>query len=181
MAQFVLQNVRLSFPSLAEPSNFDGQIGKYEATFLFDQESQAKLYDKVKGEMDKLLTEHMSKDGKLPKIPAAKLCVKDGDEVEYDGYNNQWSFKASNKKQPELFDADKTRLMTADKFYAGCYVDVIADLWYQDNKFGKRINANLFAVRFRKDGDAFGGNNLDDDLLDQLDDIDDEDLKDFAE
>ena len=30
------------------------------------------------------------------------------------------------------------------------------DLWAQDNKYGKRINASLTHVQFVKDGDQFG-------------------------
>ena len=40
--------------------------------------------------------------------------------------------------------------------YAGCIVDASIQFWAQDNKFGKRINANLVTVRFVKDAPAFG-------------------------
>jgi hypothetical protein len=41
--------------------------------------------------------------------------------------------------------------------YSGCYVNVQLNLWVQNNAHGKRVNAELLAVQFADDGDAFGG------------------------
>lgn len=41
--------------------------------------------------------------------------------------------------------------------YSGCYVNAQIGFWLQDNKFGRRVNAELLAVQFAEDGDAFGG------------------------
>ena len=43
-----------------------------------------------------------------------------------------------------------------DVVYGGCFVNVLIRPWKQDNKHGKKINANLRAVQFEKDGEAFG-------------------------
>ena len=55
-------------------------------------------------------------------------------------------------------DKIKSVPLTEDdnKLYPGCYVNVVITLWAQNNKFGKRINANLLAVQFVKDGNPFG-------------------------
>ena len=37
--------------------------------------------------------------------------------------------------------------------------------WVQNNKFGKRINANLLAVRFVDHGEAFGMGRVDDEEI----------------
>jgi len=47
------------------------------------------------------------------------------------------------------------------KPYAGCYVNMSIRLWAQDNQFGKRVNAQLRAVQFVKDGEAFGDKPVD--------------------
>jgi len=39
--------------------------------------------------------------------------------------------------------------------YSGSFLDVTFDFWAQDNQFGKRINANIVGLQFRKHGDAF--------------------------
>jgi hypothetical protein len=41
---------------------------------------------------------------------------------------------------------------SSGKVYSGCYVNASIELWAQDNKFGKRINATLMGVQFLRDG-----------------------------
>ena len=145
-----LRNVRLSFPSLWVRSIFDGKEGKYEATFLIPK-SDTETKDKIN-----IAIKQMIAESKL-KIPKDKICVKDGDDYEFDGYENTWTLKASNNRQPTLLDTDKTPLTTDDgKIYAGCYVNAVIEFWVQNNNYGKRINANLLGVQFVKHGEAFG-------------------------
>jgi tripartite-type tricarboxylate transporter receptor subunit TctC len=51
----------------------------------------------------------------------------------------------------------KLEVLTEDdnKPFAGCYVNATIRLWAQDNQYGKRINAQLRAVQYVKDGAAF--------------------------
>ena len=145
-----LKNVRLSFPSLWVRSIFDGKEGKYEATFLIPKSDT-----ETKNKMDTTIRQ-MIAESKL-KIPKDKICVKDGDDYEFDGYENTWTLKASNNRQPTLLDTDKTPLTTDDgKIYAGCYVNAVIEFWVQNNNYGKRINANLLGVQFVKHGEPFG-------------------------
>ena len=53
------------------------------------------------------------------------------------------------KKREPLSEED-------DVVYGGVIVNVLIRPWAQDNKFGKRINANLVAVQFVRDGERFG-------------------------
>ena len=162
-----LKNVRLSFPSIFNRATFDGKEGKYEATLLLDKsdtETKAKL-DKVIEDAIKASNVPVSKD---------KRCLKDGDDSDYDGYENVWSIKASSSKRPTLIDRDKTPLVEDDDvLYAGCYVNAIIDVWIQNNQYGKRANANLYGLQFVKDGEAFGSGPTD--VTDEFDDIDDDD------
>ena len=41
--------------------------------------------------------------------------------------------------------------------YSGAYCNVVARVWAQDNKHGKRINCAFDVVQFRQDGEAFSG------------------------
>ena len=168
--RIVLKNVRLSFPSLFHKASFDGNEGKYEATFLISKEDEA-TYKKLKAVIDAKM-----KEAKI-KVPSDRICLKDGDEVDYDGYAGTWSLKASTKKRPQLFDRDKTPIAEEDeKLYAGCYVNASIDFWVQNNNYGKRVNSNLFAVQFFKDGEAFGTGAVDasDDFDDLGDDFEDD-------
>jgi len=167
MATIKIPNARLSFPSLFQKANFNGDVTKYEATVLFPK-SDTKTYDAVMSAI-----EECKKANKL-KVGADKLFIKDGDDSEYDGYEGHWAIKASNNKRPTVINRDKTPLVEEDEvMYAGCYVNAIIEPWGQNNSWGKRINANLLGVQFVKDGEPFsdGGKTAD---VDDFEDIEDE-------
>ena len=167
--KFKLNNVRLSFPSLFKRSAFDGQEGKFEATFLVNKESQAKLITEIESKIALI-----QKDNKV-KISPDKICLKDGDFVAYDGYEGCMSIKAGANRRPTVIDRDKTPLVEDDgKPYAGCYVNAVLELWFQNNNFGKRVNCNLLGVQFSKDGDSFGAG--DTDVSDDFDAFEDDDM-----
>ncbi|MGL4516786.1 MAG: ssDNA-binding protein [Shewanella sp.] len=168
MAKITLKNVRLSFPSLFNRASFDGQEGKFEATFLLNKETQADQIAKLQAAIEAAIVE-----AKI-KVPSDKRCLKDGDEFDYDGYAGMMAFKASTKRRPTIIDRDKTPLVEDDnKPYAGCYVNAVVDIWVQNNNFGKRVNGNLFGVQFVKDGEAFG---VSADCTDDFTNLDDDDI-----
>lgn len=170
--RIVLKDVRLSFPSLFKRASFDGQEGKFEATFLIDKnDPQLK---KIEAAMNAKLNDYFK--GKVPK--GLKSCLNDGDEKDYDGYAGMMSLKAASNKRVTIIDRDKTPLAEEDnKPYAGCYVNASIDFWVQDNNYGKRINCNLVGVQFSKDGEPFGAGAIDaTDDFDEIDDDDDDDI-----
>lgn len=167
MSKIQLKNVRLSFPSIFKRSEFNGQQGKFEATFLLNKETQA---DQIKMLEDRI--QAVMAEAKM-KVSPDKVCMKDGDFIDYDGYAGHVSVKASTNRRPTIIDRDKSPLAEEDgKPYAGCYVNAIIDFWPQNNSYGKRINANLFGIQFYKDGDAFGAG--DTDVTEDFDAFDDD-------
>ena len=164
MSKILLKNVRLSFPSIFHRSVFDGKEGKFEATFLISKDDT-----KLKAQLDAAIEEAVKAAN--VKVPKDKICLKDGDDSTYDGYENTWSLKAANSKRPTLINRDKTPIVEDDEvLYAGCYVNAIIDLWVQNNGFGKRVNANLYGIQFVKDGEQFGAGAVD--VFDDFDDLD---------
>ncbi len=146
-----IKNVRLSFPSLFRKASFQGVETKYEGTFLLDKTEHRAAIDEISKAIAEMLKEHKTK------LSPDKICLKDGDDVEYEGYAGTMTLKASNKNRPLIIGKDKSPLAEDDNvIYSGCYVDAIITLWFQDNGFGKRINASLEGVQFRGDGQPFG-------------------------
>jgi len=145
-----VRNARLAFPSLWHKASFNGAEGdKYEATLLIPK-SDTETYNAIMEEVQRL-----QKEAGI-KVPSDKLCIRDGDDYEYDGYAGHWAIKASNRARPTIIDRDKTPLTEDDGvIYGGCYVNAIIQLWLQNNEYGKRINANLLGVQFAKDGEPF--------------------------
>ena len=153
MSKIKLQNVRLSFPSLFRKAMFSGEETKFEGTFLLNKDGQAEKIAEIETAIETLIADKL----KGAKLKADKICLKDGDDIEYDGYAGHMSIKASNGKRPMVLDRDRTPLSDDDnRPYSGCYVNAVLELWAQDNQYGKRINANLLGVQFFKDGEPFG-------------------------
>jgi hypothetical protein len=172
MAKVILRNVRLSFPELFKKGSFNGEETKYGATFLLNKEEHADTIAEIKTQIAELIKTNL----KGAKVPADKLCLRDGDEVEYDGYAGCFSLKASTKKRPIVVNKDKTPLVEEDgKPYGGCYVNATVDFWVQNNAYGKRVNSTLLAVQFFKDGEPFAdgavGDVNDFDMFDDDDDM----------
>lgn len=167
-----IQNARLSFPSLFRKASFNGVETKYEATLLLNKQDHAEVIASIQ----KAIKEKITVDLKGAKLGADKLCLRDGDDVEYDGYAGHMSLKASNKKRPTVIGRDKAPVTEDDNIiYGGCYVNAIIELWAQNNEYGKRVNANLLGVQFVRDGEPFAsgetvGADDFDDLSDDLDD-----------
>ena len=156
-----LPNVRLAFPALFEAKTVNGEgEPRFSAAFLLSPKHpafkeveaaiEAVAKEKWGAKYAKILEELKNKD---------KTALHDGNsKSEYDGYEGNFFISAGNKVRPTVLDRDKSPLVAADgRPYAGCFVNAVVEIWAQDNKFGKRINASLGGVQFFKDGDAFAG------------------------
>lgn len=190
MAKIKLQDVRLSFPHLFKAKAFEeGAVAKFQATAMLDPENKqhAKAVKTLKAAIDECAREKWGKQWDAGKIKLKGTCLKAQDddlasekfvtatEGEYrEEQEGLYLVSASETKRPSVVDIDKTPLAEDDgKPYAGCYVTMIINLWAQDNKFGKRINANLIGVQFKKDGEPFEAR-----VTASEDDWDDDDFED---
>ena len=88
-----------------------------------------------------------------------KLCLHDGAaKADKEGYAGNLFLTASNKLKPLVIDGNLSPLAAnSGRPYSGCYVNATIQLWAQDNKFGKRINASLMGVQFLRDGQRLSG------------------------
>ena len=167
MSKLMLKNCRLSFPSLFEHATYQGQdLGKYEATFLIPKDS-----DDAKAVQAAIKEVGMEALGR--EWSKAKLCLIDGDNKDYAGYEGMFALKASTKKRPIVIDKDKSALTAEDdKPYPGCYVNTSISVFAYTNNYGKFVQAQLNAVQFAKDGEAFGGG--DSFSIDEFEDVSDD-------
>jgi hypothetical protein len=156
--QLILSNVRLSFPDIFTAKSVNDGDPRFSANFLLHKERDAKAIANIQSAINGLIKSEL----KGAKLPADKVCLRDGDDKDYEGYEGHMFLSAANKKRPQVVDRDNTPLAEADdRPVAGDYVDGVVRLWAQDNKFGKRINASLEVVRFRKEGERFGAPKVD--------------------
>jgi hypothetical protein len=159
----VIKRARLAFPKIWEPEQFGG-TGEpaCSAAFLLDPNEQRPEIEKIVAAIRQVAVEKWKdKAEDMLKSLKAKgdLCLHDGEtKAEYEGFPGMKFVSARNAARPVVVDRDKSPLTSADgKPYAGCYVDASLDIWAQENKYGKRVNAKLLAIRFVDDGAAFSG------------------------
>lgn len=162
-----LSPVRLSFPHLFNAHAMKDAAGKeqepkFSATFLFDNNNAD--HSAIMDQLDRLADRLCLDEFKKPRGPWLKYCLRDGNEKsDLEGYGDGTSFlTASNKARPGVVGRTLSPIVEADNvIYAGCYVIATVRLWVQNNGWGKRINAQLRAVQFVKDGDSFGAGPVD--------------------
>lgn len=175
IGEVTLKNVRLSFPHIFKPQPFKNGEGepKYNCSFLLHKEKNKAEIEAMRKAINGVAKEKWPTD--MPKLKPEKLCMRDGDVEDWDGYPGHYYVSASNKRRPAVIDRNRSPLTEDDgKPYAGCYVNAVVRVWAQDSKeFGKRINASLEAIQFVKDGDAFGAKPVD--VNEKFDDLGDTD------
>jgi len=186
---------RLSFASLFEMNRQkqeDGTIREtWKANLLFDKKKLSTMMavykgkrmpalDAIRAAKAEVMEKKWGPKEKQPKLKADRIFWRDGDEENWDGYPGCWYISAS--AQP----TDRPKVVTNRKDgnghwieaepggkaapYSGCYVNATVIVWAQDNDHGKRVNAQIKAVQFFKDGEAFGAAavNPDDEFTDDM-------------
>jgi hypothetical protein len=157
-----LSNVRLAFPALFEAKTVNGEGDpKFGASLLIEPTDKA-LIKTINTAIDDVAAEKWGAKaaGHLALMRKTdKVALHDGDlKAQYAGFAGMLYVSANSSTRPLVLDKDKSPLVAADgKPYGGCYVNATVELWAQDNKYGKRVNAQLLGVQFFADGDSFGG------------------------
>lgn len=189
LGSFKLKNVRLSFVNVFEPQ--EGREDKVTGVKGRDTYNLAALIPKSelgaenRAEIERAIAEvKAAKWGpdvkKQPKIKEKDLCYRDGDEENYDGYEEMMYVSLRNVDKPVLIDCIKdkdgkwVKLSGSEgKLYSGCYGNVMGHVWAQDSQeYGKKINGSLDAVQFRAHGEKFGRSAVDADEAFDDDDVD---------
>jgi hypothetical protein len=174
-----LTRVRISFPSLAEPTGnkeFPNAPKRYSADFILeptnpgmrDFMAQAWLAASEKWkEHTQQVFAMIQRDRRMRCFGSGEERVKQKTMVPYAGYpgNVYLSAASDPERPPQIYDVHgklipnentMERMQAARKIYGGCYVNAAIRPWIQDNQFGRAIRCNLIAVQFLADGEAFG-------------------------
>lgn len=163
--KLTLKKVRLAFGKgvyvAKEPDEGNGPPKFMVKGLLEPDDPQVKLF---KAAEDKVAAEKWT-PAKAPAIMKGlraqdRTAIHDGNnKSHWEGFEGTMYVNASSDKRPTAKGLDGvTNLVQEDGIiYSGCYVNLLIELWAQDNKHGKRINASLRGVQFVGPGDAFSG------------------------
>jgi hypothetical protein len=171
--------VRFSYPHLAKAFKREGDSGeaKYGLTGLLGKKSHADAIELIDDRIAELL-----KDNKVKKLGADKKFMRDGDESDRDEHEGFMTVSARESRRPPLRDRRNEVVEPEDAsevFRPGYWGTILIRPWYQDNKFGKRVNAGLSSVQMVMKDEEFGEGRLSeedlDDTFDTYDGGDDDD------
>lgn len=177
----LVQDIRNSYPHVdAAWSQNEGEKKKFSVVGMVPKDTHKAAHDLVKRVIDKMMSELVAQK----KIPAALKAdarfLRDGDDSGKPDYAGYWTINASEDTAPAVRDAARNKITDSAAikklFVPGHRIDLLLRPWFQDNKYGKKINANLLAVRYRRKDEILGeGVRLADDDIDQTFDDDIED------
>lgn len=150
---------RLSYPSLFQPTAMKGGKPKFSATILMNKKEHAAVIKQLEQFIERAT---LDKFQKAMKFKTDNICLHDGnDKLEKEGYGDDVMYLvAKSDTRPAVVDQNHAPLTEQDgKIYGGCYVDASVEIYaYHHKESGsKGVSAQLRAIRFRKDGQSFGG------------------------
>lgn len=189
--KIMLNDIRIAFPALWTPRSFGEGKPAYGGKLIVPPANKriVKQLDEAMLEAAKGQPKWTNPEKVLAKLVAddavcfrkKEYCDKNDDP--YAGFEDTFYLSVrSEKTKPAVIDRDKSPLDEASgRPYSGSFVNAHVEIWAQDNKFGRRINATLLGVQFFRDGDSFGGGSRPDvdafdDLSDGTDDSEDDDF-----
>jgi hypothetical protein len=170
-----VENVRASYPHLFTPQEGDNGDKSYSCSGLMPKATHKEAKELIK----EAILAVQAENKKLGTASKDMWFLKDGDSSGKEAEKGMFKINAREKKKPSVRDKDKTPLSKddADKIEGGVLINMFIRPWFQKNKFGTRINANLISVQLVKDdGTRYGEGRISEDEIDEVwDEIDDDD------
>ena len=173
-----ISNVRLSYPHLDKPYKKEGDKGeaKYGVVGLLPKNTHKEAKKLIEERIDELL-----KENKVKALSADKKFLRDGDESDKEEHEGAWTVSARESRRPKLREMGTDGELlpvepdeAKEAFYGGCWASILIRPWYQNNSFGKRVNAGLTAVTKKGDDESFGESRISDDEVDEAFDEDED-------
>ena len=167
--------VRFSYPHLRKAyAGDDGGEPKFGLVGLLMKKTHKAAQELIAEQIAKLL-----KDNKVKALASDKKFLRDGDESDKEEHAKAWTVSARETRRPPLRNRDNSVVEPEDAdevFQPGYWGSILIRPWFQNNKYGKRVNAGLSSVQFVMKDDTFGEGRLsDEDLDDTFEDYGDPD------
>lgn len=156
-----LTDVRVAFAEgLLEKTSIADSKPAYQARALVAKDSP--LVAKIKEAEEEVAVEKWGTkaDGILKKIRANEDgLLKDGDKkADLEGFAGMHFVNFRSDARPTVVNRAREVVTVDDGLvYSGCVMNVHVEVWAQDNKYGKKINAQVTGAQFVRDADAFTG------------------------
>jgi hypothetical protein len=151
LKKIVTPEFRVSFPHVFKPSenNFGGD-NKYSIVMLFDKGTDLTPLKEI---VEIAISDKWG--DKRPK--GIRSPFRDGNEKDYDGYQDVIFCSATSKEKPGLVDWNCEPIIEQGEFYGGCYARATIVAFAYDVKGNRGVGLGLQNVQKLRDGAAFTG------------------------
>lgn len=164
-----INNVRLSFPSIANPkaSTQGGQL-RFRATALIPyqdpqlQELQKLIWDVAYAEWGNQagnVLNLINADKRLRCYGQGETKLSGETGEPFDGYPGNFYIEGLAEQRPTLYDENLILIdpmSMGSRFIGGDYCDFVFRVWAQNNASGRGIRAEILGLRFVREGEHFG-------------------------
>lgn len=166
---------RFSYPHFDK--KYAGKDGtgtpRYSGVLILPKKTHLECKKLIHGEIIRVLKEK----NKGVELAPDRMFLRNGiNGTETEG---AWTINAAEaKKRPVCRDRNKNNVEIDDipeMFVGGYWGGMLIRPWFQNNNFGKRVNAGLIAAQFEKKDVAFGEGQIDEDEIDSRFDSYDDD------
>lgn len=170
-----IDGVRFSYPHLRKPYAGDGDgEAKFGVVGLLPKKGNDAAKKLIDGRIEELM-----KENKVKALASDKKFLRDGDESDKEDHNGYWTISARETRKPPLRNARGETVEPDDideLFQPGFWGSILIRPWFQNNNYGKRVNAGLSSAQMICVDETFGeGRISDEDLDDIYDSYDDDD------
>lgn len=170
----LISDVRASYPHLeAAWSKKADETKKFSIVGILPTATHQPAIDLLMEMVQDMLKEH----NKGKDIADKDIYIRDGKPTKKPEYAGAWTINASETERPTVLHPDKSEMEISEikgTIKAGFFTDILLQPWWQDNEHGKRVNASLRAVRFRREGPVIAEGGISkDDAISSFDDDDD--------
>ncbi len=171
-----INEVRASYPHIGTP--YQGKEGKprYGVVGLMPKgKAYRAAKDLIRDEINRIVREQ----NKGKDIAGKNKFIRDGDESGREEYEGMFEIHAgenpprrpsarSNVRDPKTGKPKVLSPAEADEMiFPGCWVNILIRPWWQNNEYGKKVNANLIAVQYVRSDESFGQGRVSEDDIDQ--------------
>lgn len=160
-----LSGVRFSYPHLSKPYKGDGDgEAKFGIVGMLPKATHKAARDLLNERIEELL-----KENKVKALASDKKFLRDGDEAGKEEYAKHWTVSARETRRPPLRSRTNEVIEPEDAnemIQPGYWGDILIRPWYQNNSYGKRVNAGLSSVQVVRKDEVFGEGRISDEDLD---------------
>jgi len=161
-SHIITPECRLSFPVLFEPKPYFDKGDEFQCTLLFPPDTDfAPFVAAMKAAMIE----------KWEKVIKVKNPIKDADEKDFAGYDEDWHFLAMHgTTRPAVVDQTKTPVTDPDRCYPGLWVraHINAFAWFYPKTKTKGVSFGLNAIQIVREGERLDGRVVTGEVFDPL-------------